>query len=173
MKLDDKIDIILNKLNGSEGSDLATDIQTWLGEHSNAVDNQLIVDELSDKELIKPKPGGAKLSVITAKGRRVNDRGGYMKYSRRNSIRKALTKIISYANLSFAAINVAVLLYSSNQNKAMEREVERSTLLLEKQQVLFQRSDFSVDSLRKVLSVQSSQIAGLTSALKKLETKKN
>ena len=43
MTLDDKVDFILDKLNGSEGSELRTDIQAWLtAEHSNPVDNQLM-----------------------------------------------------------------------------------------------------------------------------------
>lgn len=50
MTIDDKVDLILERLNGSEGSVLRNDIQVWLPEgHSNAVDNQLIIDTLLKK----------------------------------------------------------------------------------------------------------------------------
>ncbi len=165
MKFDDKVDLILQKLNGSEGSDLATDIQAWLAEHSDAVDNQLIIDELSDKELIKFKIGSTKLSVITAKGRRVNDKGGYLKFRKRNDLKKVLAKVISYGNLSFAAINVAVLLYSCNQNNRLEREVDRSALVLDEQHKLIQQSRYTLDSIREELNVQEAKLDSVSRKL--------
>jgi hypothetical protein len=54
MTLGDKVDLILNKLNGSEGSVLRNDIQAWLPEgHANPLDNRLSVDVLVKKKLIR------------------------------------------------------------------------------------------------------------------------
>ena len=68
MTLDDKVNLILDKLNGSEGSALQTDIQAWLPEgHSNTVDNRLIINVLQTNDLVKPL--SAYVFIITAKGR--------------------------------------------------------------------------------------------------------
>lgn len=92
MTLDDKVHFILDKLNGSEGSVLRTDIQVWLPEgHSNTVDNRLIINELQTNDLIKLlSSNNDDTFIITAKGRRVNDGGGWRKYRSRKPRRNLL-----------------------------------------------------------------------------------
>jgi len=102
MTLDDKVDLILNKLNGSEGSELRTDIQAWLtDEHSKPVDNQLVIDTLSNKELIKLRAANNQnIYVITARGRRVNDKEGWKKSLRRKRVDEVIKKVFTYLKSS-------------------------------------------------------------------------
>ncbi len=153
MTLDDKVNLILDKLNGSEGSELRTDIQVWLPQgHSNAVDNQLIIDTLLKEELIRSiHPTKPDTYIINAKGRRVNDKGGWIKYLKRKRKDQVIKKVITYSNIAFAAINIIILVYSLIQNNKIENEVERLRVDLEKHHTLRNENGQRIDSLERII----------------------
>jgi hypothetical protein len=156
MTLDDKVDLILDKLNGSEGSVLRTDIQVWLPEgHSNPVDNQLIIDTLLKKKLIRSKHSTLPDTfIINAKGRRINDKGGWKKYLKRTRRDQVIKEVITYSNIGFAAINIIVLVYSFGQSNRIESEVDRLRIDLERQHKIRNDNGRRIDSLEKVVRLQ-------------------
>jgi hypothetical protein len=167
MTLDDKIDLILNKLNGSEGTVLRIDIQVWVPDgHKNPVDNQLIIDALEKKGLIRLKgPGSKDMYIINAKGRRINDKGGWKKHLARKRRDVIIKNIITYTNVAFATVNVIVLLYSLNQDNKLEDEVAKLRLDSERQHDIRNENKSEIDSLRRFLDRQHSIIVKLNFAL--------
>jgi hypothetical protein len=153
MTLDDKVDLILNKLNGSEGSVLRNDIQVWLPEgHANPVDNQLIVDVLIKKNLIRLRgPANGDMYIINAKGRRINDKGGWKKFLASKRRDEIIKDVITYSNIVFGLINIFILIYSLNQDNKLEDEVARLRLDLEKQHEVRDDNKRKIDSLEVLL----------------------
>lgn len=80
MDINEKIDIILSKINGSEGADLNDKIPEWLVDHPDPVDNIIISNHLKKEDLVTIKDGSKNEYVITLKGRRIKDKGGWKKY---------------------------------------------------------------------------------------------
>lgn len=165
MTLDDKVHLILDKLNGSEGSVLRTDIQAWLPEgHSNTVDNRLIINVLQTNDLVKSL--AADIFIITAKGRRINDNGGWNKYRSRKRRDKIIKDVITYANIGFAALNIGILIYSLTEDNRIENEVDRLRIDLEKQHEIRDVNSTKLDSLEKVIFKQSKLITKMDSTIR-------
>jgi hypothetical protein len=171
MTLDDKVDLILNKLNGSEGSELRNDIQVWLPEgHANPVDNQLIIDTLLKKDLIRLwGPANPNKYIINVKGRKINDKGGWNKYQVRKRRDQFIKNVITYTNIGFGAINIAMLAYSLFQDNRLEEEVARLRLDLEKQHEIRTDNKREIDSLKTTLARQAETISTLDSQLMKIK----
>lgn len=174
MTLDDKIDFILNKLNGSEGSILGNDIQIWLPEgQANPVDNQLVINELQTVELIRLQhPSNTDTFVITAKGRRINNMGGWNKFQTRERRNRIIKDVITYANIAFAAINIVILVLSLYQDKAMETEVVRLRMEVENQHELRNLNGLTIDSLKAVVTEQAKMINRTDSIIRKQKATK-
>jgi len=168
MTFDDKVDLVLKKLNGSEGAELHTDIQTWLTpEHSNPVDNQLIMDLLTQKRLVKLKGSRSEyIFIITAKGRRINDKNGWKKYLWRKRRDEIVKDIITYSNIVFAVINIGILIYSLNQNKSIDNEVTNLRIELEKQHIIRNENGVKLDSLQQVIVKQGQAITKMDSTVR-------
>ena len=106
MEIDEQIQVILEKLNGSEGANLDEKIPEWLDTDPNpqpgvlmsktdTVTLRLIKDELWERGLIKDKydlteTNYEALQVITIKGRRILQRGGWPKYVKAEHARQEL-----------------------------------------------------------------------------------
>lgn len=175
MTLDDKVDFILDRLNGSEGSELRHDIQAWLPEdQANAVDNQLILDTLLKKNLVRLwGPANPNMFIINAKGRRINDKGGWKKYLFRKRRDRVIRDVISYSNVTFAVINIGILIFSLIQDHRLENEVARLRLDIEKQHEIRDDSRKQIDSLKIALSQQSAIMLRLDSNSRSAKEGKN
>lgn len=170
MTLDDKVHLILDKLNGSEGSVLRTDIQAWLPEgHSNPVDNQLIIDTLLSNDLIRLRhPSNADTYIINARGRRINDKGGWTKHRSRKRREQLIKEVITYSNIGFAVFNIGILVYSLVQDNRLENEITRLRIDIEKQHEIRNDNGTKIDSLEKVLSSQNELIKKMDSTIRQL-----
>lgn len=102
--------------------------------------------------------------IINAKGRRTNDKGGWKKYLTRKRRDQIIKNIITYSNIGFGAINIAILIYSLNQDSKLEHEVARQRIELEKQHEIGNESKIQIDSLRNILSEQRMVVLKLDSS---------
>ena len=139
MKLNEEIDIVLKKLNGSDGADLHSIIPEWTGiDKSNTVDINLIVIYLHQENLIIDSHPGY---MISPRGRTINDEGGWLKFLKRQKLGKTLTASSTWINLIFAAFNIGLLAYQITNDKSEELSLKLGELKGRVDQ-LTQHSDF-------------------------------
>jgi hypothetical protein len=173
MTFDDKVDLVLKKMNGSEGTRLAGDIQTWLtNDYSNPVDNQLIINLLEDRKFIRLRGDDNYHYLITARGRRVNDKGGWLKYLKVKKQEKIVKNVITYSNIFFAIINIAILLYSLNQSNRLDRDFDKLESKFETKSLDLTKAIDKIDLLEKIVQQQKVRLNKTDSLLQNLEDKR-
>ncbi len=173
MTFDDKVDLVLKQMNGSEGTPLAGEIQTWLTqEHSNPVDNQLIINLLSDKKYIRLRGDDVYHYVITARGRRINDKGGWLKRLKVKRRENIIKDVITYSNIGFAIINIGILLYSLNQSNRLDRDFDRLESQFMTKVIELNKATYKIDSLVRLVGQQKIRLNKTDSVLRKLLDKR-